>query len=119
MAQEEEIKNAVIKSAILTLDSPVGIGIDVNLSYGNNTEQNFGGFCLYNKEYKGEQPQHNFLGYYITRLLEIADVYSFEKLKGRPVRVRGTYLKVSAIGHFLNDDWFDPSKEFDAMRNEK
>ena len=60
----------------------------------------------------------NFAGFFITRVLETVGVESFQKLKGKAVRVRCSHNSVHEIGHFLKDEWFNPKEEFARFRNE-
>ncbi len=41
----------------------------------------------------------------------------WSKLAGKTVRAKREHSKVHAIGHIVKDDWFDPSRDFKAMRS--
>ena len=81
--------------------------------------QGFGGFLLYGpKGWKAHEDQGNFCGHWIWRVFEIAGVTDWKDLPGRTIRVRksdGEMGPISAIGHIVKDDWFDPAADlFDA-----
>lgn len=100
------MQNAIIESTMLGFEDR-GIFtymIYVNLSDGGT--QGFGGYVLggdyTNKVIKG--------------ILNAAGVDSWEKLKGRHVRVKkeGYHGRLEAIGHIMEDKWFDPAKAVEA-----
>jgi len=80
--------------------------------------QGFGGYAL-------DEPQKdndgNFLGRigtdfgmeYINRILKVLKVDKWESLPGTPLRVRRDTPRgdIIAIGHFINDDWFEPKRD--------
>jgi hypothetical protein len=112
--REPEIKNAVIEDARFDLER--GLSAWLTLDYGGRG-QGFGGYLLYApKGWKAHGEAGNFCGHFIYRVLEIAGVDDWAKLKGRTVRVRATHSKVEAIGHIVKDDWFEPDAEFAQMR---
>lgn len=45
---------------------------------------------------------------YLRRILEVAGVDSWEKLKGRNIRVCASWDKIHGIGHIIKNDWFYP-----------
>lgn len=113
MRGEPEIKNALIKSAQLsTADHGILSGW-LHLDYGGSG-QGFGGYVLSTPRLSGA----NYCGHFIWRCLEIAGVEEWSCLPGRTIRVRADYSKVHAIGHILKDDWFEPSKDFEKMKEE-
>lgn len=86
------------------------------LDYGG-AGQGFGGHVLYlPKEYTNHTVSINFAGHFIFRCMQIAGVTSWEKIKGKAVRVKCEQSAVHAIGHIVKDDWFDPAKDFEQMR---
>jgi hypothetical protein len=116
-----EIKNAVITGTSLSIERGVLTGF-VDLDYGGSG-QGFGGHVLYSSEYRCKEDEEYvsrpFAGHFIQRVLEIAEVDEWEKLKGRPVRVKGEpWGRLDAIGHFLKDEWFDIDEEFRVIKNE-
>lgn len=105
-----EIKNAVIEQAYF--DTERGLSAWLSLTYGGSG-QGFGGYMLYApKGWKAHESKGNYAGHFIYRCLEIAGVSDWAKLAGRTIRVKADHSKVHAIGHIINDDWFDPSADF-------
>lgn len=105
-----EIKNATITS--VDIDTERGLSMWVNLDYGGSG-QGFGGFMLYNKKSWEKNNEHNknYAGHFISRVMEVVGVDSFQKLKGKAVRVKADHGSVKSIGNFLKDEWFTPSEE--------
>lgn len=71
----------------------------VYLDFGGSG-QGFGGRRL------GGEYTHTF----VYGVLLALEVESWEKLKGTPCRVDADHGCVYRIGHFLKDQWFDPSE---------
>ncbi len=116
---ETEIKNAIITSAVLDTGDRGLLTAWLNLDYGGSG-QGFGGYALYlPKNYKHHTNKCNFAGHFIFRCIEIAGVESWDKLKGKTVRVKSSHRKVEAIGHIVKDDWFNPSDDFKKMEDAK
>jgi hypothetical protein len=109
-----EIKNAVIRKAHISIGDRGFLDVSLDLDYGG-TCQSFGGWALYlPKAYKN----HNILsvaGHHIFRILEIAGADSWDRLPGKTIRADASLSKVERIGHIVNDDWYNPSKEFEAI----
>ena len=107
----EEIRNAVIESTRLTVADHGVLSSWIYLDYGG-AGQGFGGYCLAtNPSRKGEKGVTHVCGLYLWRLLEIAGVDDYEKLPGRPIRVKATHNGITSIGHYLKDDWFTPKED--------
>lgn len=104
----DEVRNAIIERATLSTADHGILSPNLSLNYGGSG-QGFGGFCLYSPR---RRDLGNFAGLWIWRVLEVAGVEEWSNLKGRPVRARIERGFVTAIGHILKDDWFDPTKEF-------
>lgn len=79
-----------------------------------------GGYLLYAPKGWAAHDSLNYCGHFIWRLLEIAGVSDLNKIVGKTVRVELTEAgfggTIKAIGHIINDDWFNPKEEFDEMR---
>jgi hypothetical protein len=119
MINDIETQNAIITSATITNDDHGVLSAWVMLDYGGSG-QGFGGWTLYvPKSFRHHNNQQNFAGHFIYRVMEIAGVNKWHDLVGKAVRVRSSYSKVLAIGHILNDDWFDPTKDFQQMIGEQ
>lgn len=105
-----EVKNAIITSA--KFDMERGLSMWIFLDYGGSS-QGFGGYLLYApKGWEAHKQSGNYCGHFIYRVLQIADVEDVSQLPGKSVRVKADHSGVSAIGHIIKDDWFDPKQEF-------
>lgn len=110
-----EIKNAIIESVTIDDGDRGLLTAWLHLSYGG-TGQGFGGYTLYlPKDFKHHTNKGDFAGHFIYRCMQIAGVNSWEKIKGKTIRVKADNGHVEAIGHIVNDDWFSPSKDFEKM----
>lgn len=113
-----EIKNAIIKSAKLDTGDRGLLTSWLHLDYGGSG-QGFGGYALYLPKSYSHHEMQSVAGHFIFRCMEIADVTEWQKLVGKTVRVKADHGKVHAIGHIVNDDWFNPSEDFKALEKEK
>lgn len=110
-------RNAIIKSARITSDDHGLLSAWLDLDYGG-AGQSFGGFALYLPASFAHHDKRspNFAGHFIRRVMEVAGVTDWSKLPGQTVRVRQEPSKVHAIGNIVKDDWFNPSDDFERMR---
>lgn len=107
-----EIRNAIIERAQLTTAERGLLTAWLMLDYGG-TGQGFGGYALYlPRSFAHHRPQDGHAGHFIYRCLQIAGVDDWSKLAGRTIRARADGGMVHAIGHIVNDDWFDPATDF-------
>ena len=53
----------------------------------------------------------NYCAMFIIRILEVVGCGSWEKLPGCSIRIKKTHSRISSIGNFLKDEWFDPKEE--------
>jgi hypothetical protein len=61
--------------------------------------QGFGGYLLAGK----------FTDYVVMGILKTVGVDTWERLKGTPIRVKGDNSGIEAIGHYLEERWFNPA----------
>ncbi|MFZ2982024.1 MAG: hypothetical protein WA085_13410 [Sphingobium sp.] len=113
-----EVKNAVIESARITSDDHGLLSAWLMLDYGGSG-QGFGGYALYLPKSFTHHKKESVAGHFIWRVMEIAGVAEWDKLKGKTIRVRGNHSGIEAIGNIVKDDWFCPRKDFaeDAGHN--
>jgi hypothetical protein len=114
------IKNAIIKSATITTDDHGSLGSWVALDYGDNSGQCFGGYALYlPKSFKHHSMKTGAAGHWIWRVMEIAGVTAWCDLKGKTIRVKvkDSQSTITAIGHIVSDNWFDPEEEFKDLED--
>ena len=118
----EYIENAQITDTFLGIEDHGIFTFSIMLDYGSSG-QGFGHYSLdgYNKELKKREGWAN--GIMVLRgILEAVGVDSWEKLKGRYVRVKrvGEHefsAMVRAIGHPIKDKWMDV-REFSVASND-
>ena len=73
----------------------------------------FGGYAFDEWDKVEQRRKPNAYGLaFILRVMEIADVESWEKLPGTFIRVdtEGWGGKIVRIGHLMKDEWFDPKE---------
>jgi hypothetical protein len=110
------IKNAIIESADINDGDRGLLTAWLNLSYGGSG-QGFGGHVLYLPKSYSHHEVKSFAGHFIWRCMEIAGVSSWDKMKGKAIRVETDSANeyggiIIGIGHITKDDWFYPSKDF-------
>lgn len=117
-----EIRNAIIESDSIDDGGRGLLTAWLHLDYGDGSHQGFGGYTLYlPKSYAHFTEKWDFAGHFIFRCMEVAGVESWDKIKGKSVRVKyeggsGFSSKIVAIGHIVKDDWFNPSEDFERMK---
>ena len=106
-----KIQNAIIDYANLmiedhgTLSSFVGVKLE-------GGGQGFGGYALYLPPDYAHHELKSPAGHFFYRCMEIAGVTNWKDMKGKAIRIYGTWNRIEAIGHIINDDWFIPSLDF-------
>lgn len=110
------IQNATIEEVSLSSADHGLLSSFVHLDYGDGGHQGFGGYALYNPRYKDSQG--NYAGHWIWRVMEVAGVTDWNKLKGRNVRAVIENGVVVSIGHITKDIWFNVKQEFEEMNND-
>ena len=105
----DEIKNALIEGAELIIDEHGFLTVWLRLNYGDSG-QGFGGFILTKNGVYSKSG--DVAGHFIYRVLEIAGVSDWKDVIGKTIRAKASHRSVSAIGHIINDDWFNPTEDF-------
>lgn len=115
------IKNAIIESAEITCAERGIFDCWLTLDYGGSG-QGFGGWSLYLPKSFTHHKLESPAGHHIFRIMEVAGVTEWSKLKGRTIRVRtdsesefgGT---IEAVGHIVKDDWFCPKDDYKSLKS--
>lgn len=111
-----EIKNARISGTFLGREDHGILTAYVYLDYGGGA-QGFGGYCFdeHDGSYQNGRLFSGHAALFVSRVIEIAGVDTWEKLVGRSIRADADRMCVHRIGHYLRDEWFDPVEEFSAI----
>lgn len=96
-----ETKNAIIVDAEVYIEDHGILTASIELDYGSSI-QSFGNYAI--EEYPS----------FLSSVLKIVGVYSWNKLIGKAIRVKAESTKVHAIGHITKDIWFNPSEEYQS-----
>ena len=107
----DEIQNAIIKAVTLSTDDHGCLSSWITLDYGGSG-QGFGGYALYRPKNCIHHALQSVAGHFIWRVMEIAGVTNWNELEGKTIRAKCSHTGVSAIGHIVKDDWFNPTEDF-------
>jgi hypothetical protein len=106
-----EISNAKIESTMLGFEDHGIFTCLLYLDYGGSS-QGFGQHCLASEHPKDKATYpFNYGANYIMGILKAVGVEKWEDLEGKYVRVKredGWNGKIVAIGHIVEDNWFNP-----------
>ena len=110
MNDTAETLNAIIQKADIFIEDHgmLTAFLDCKLEWGN---QGFGGYHLDEMT----SPRLNFCGLFIRQCLEIAGVDHWHQLPGKCIRVKREAGLIKAIGHIVEDKWFEPRKVFEEI----
>lgn len=113
-----ETTNAMITHVSIS-DAEHGLSAWIMLEFASGG-QGFGGYAL---DAPATAPSfdrvpHVALGIFVMGVMHALDAHYWEKLVGTPCRIKHTWEKVHAIGHFMKDQWFNPEEAFKAYREE-
>ncbi len=120
--KNSQIKNAKIESTFLGWEDHGIFTYNIVVSYGGSS-QGFGQRAL-------DEPIHNEKDEFLCRqgtawgmemvisLLRVVGVGSWEKLAGTPVRVKIKDGLIVAIGHYLEENWLEPTDLYKKMNEE-
>lgn len=100
-----EPKNAIIINAEILIEDNGILSLKLDLDYGHS-RQSFG---MYDNRED--------LSFFVKRIFETLNVFEWSNVKGQHIRVISVFAKVHAIGHFIEDKWFEPSKELKKDEN--
>lgn len=107
---KEEIVNAKIAETMLGREDHGIMTAMLTLDFGGS-RQGFGGYSL-----TADDALHIF----VKGCLDVCGKEIWENLVGQNIRVKrvaGWNGKIIAIGHFLEDKWFNPEQAFKALKN--
>jgi len=109
-----KVKNAIITSTTIDDGGRNMLTAWLHLDYGGSG-QGFGGYVLYLPSDYANHGGPNFAGHFIFRCMQIAGVDSWDKIKGKSIRVYIEDGLIKGIGHIVKDDWFFPKNEFEQL----
>lgn len=100
-----EEMNAIIDKASIEIEDHGILTLSITMKYGGGQIQGFGNYDVRTN-----------LGWWMERVFATLEVNSFDKLKGKTVRVRREDRMISAIGHIIEDKWFCPKQELNKNK---
>jgi hypothetical protein len=109
-----ETRNAIIASTGIEIDDRGMLKVHILLDFIDG-HQVFGcGVYAPKSSINGK----NYAGHFLYRVLEVTRTDKWEELPGKAVRVTGDSTHIEAIGHIVEDAWFNPGKEFEQADRE-
>ena len=100
MTAQNSIKNAIIDSTAITRQRGIPT-CQLHIRY-EGSGQSFGGYDLRFEKYGIP---------FLMRILETVGVSKWEDLPGQMIRIDGNSGKIVAIGHIMDEKWFNPEDE--------
>jgi hypothetical protein len=121
MPHEIEVINAIIRKTSLGTEDHGILTCYIHLDY-SGAIQTLGGWTFDTPISVNGRFSHRegtaFGMEFINRILKTLRVDTWEKLPGTPVRVKKSFREVHAIGHFIEDRWFDPRNDLTHLFND-
>ena len=103
-----EIENAIINSTHLGYEDHGTLTAMLTMT-GDGWGQGFGGMTLRPRD-------GNAMAEFVERTLKAVGVDRWEKLKGQHARIRREHGRIVAIGHIVEDRWFNPMQDIALFR---
>lgn len=94
-----EPKNAIITCAEILIEDHNILTLNIALDYGGPCQS----FGMYDNREN--------LSFFVLRIFEVLGVRNWSDLEGQRIRVIAEHCKVHAIGHYIQDKWFNPEKD--------
>lgn len=87
---------------------------------GSGWGQSFGGYSLdtYDEAEK-KRVSTALAGDWITSVLNTLKLPNWERVKGQAVRIQSDGTKIVAIGHLIDNLWFDPAELLEKYQGKK
>lgn len=114
---KDQVMNAKIESTRIGNDDHGSLDIYVFVDHECG-HQGFGGWALYLPKGFTHHEMNSIAGHHLWRIMEIADVETWDKLPGEAIRVRIENGFIVAIGHIVKEDWYEPRIDFKESRKE-
>jgi len=116
------IENATIEKTFLGYEDHGIFTFMLSVNYGSGMHQGIGNISLdsYDKEQEKRVPT-SLAGIFISEIIRTVGVDSWEKMKGKHIRVKldreGLNAMPIAIGHIVDDRWFEFKEILDQLQN--
>jgi len=117
MEEQIEIKNAVIEEVFLKPSDLDGFSVLYIQFKLGDSRSGFLGYRLHNITCLTESKNPaTFSEHCFNRVLKISNASCLNDLVGKSIRVKCLSSGPIAIGHIIEDDWFDQREEFKKMK---